>query len=505
MTMHRVFVSVATLAALLWCGDALAEAPAHATHATHALGALKAGETGQTILGRLNSVLGVLVMIGIAVVLSENRRKIDWRLVGMGTLLQLGFAALILKTFAGRWVFEKANDAVNSLLAFSDAGARFVFGNLIDLSVPVGAPLFQPGSASPVLEPQFWAFTGGLIAFRILPTILFFSALMAFAYHVGIMQIAVRGVAWVMQRTMRTSGPETLSAAGNIFLGQTEAPLLVKPYLETMSRSELMAVMAAGFATVAGGVLAAYVGMLQSTFPDIAGHLLAQSVMGAPAALVMAKIMVPATDPLDPAAAGALLTGPPAPAVANATATGPAGTSAMKKMDANVIDAITRGTSEGMLLAFNVGAMLITFIAIVAVINGIIGGVGGLVGIENLSLERILGYVGAPIAFVIGVPWEDARVVGSLIGTKTVLNEFVAYQQLAGALERGELVHAKSAVIASYALCGFANFGSIGIQIGGIAAMAPSRRGDLARLGMMAMICGSLATFQTAAIAAIVM
>lgn len=493
--MNRVVVALGAAAALLWGTEAWAEAPAHATHA---LGALKAGMTGQTILGRLNSVLGVVVMIGIAFLLSENRRKIDWRLVGMGTLLQLVFAALILKTFAGRWVFEKANDAVNSLLAFSDAGARFVFGNLIDLSVPVGAPLFQPGSASPVLEPQFWAFTGALIAFRILPTILFFSALMAMAYHVGIMQIAVRGVAWVMQRTMRTSGPETLSAAGNIFLGQTEAPLLVKPYLETMTRSELMAVMAAGFATVAGGVLAAYVGMLQSTFPDIAGHLLAQSVMGAPAALVMAKIMVPAADPLDPAAAGALLDKAPAPMLPDSKV-------AMKKVDANVIDAITRGTSEGMLLAFNVGAMLITFIAIVAVINGIIGGVGGLFGIEHLSLERILGYVGAPIAFVIGVPWEDARVVGSLIGTKTVLNEFVAYQQLAGALERGEIVHAKSAVIASYALCGFANFGSIGIQIGGIAAMAPSRRGDLARLGMMAMICGSLATFQTAAIAAIVM
>lgn len=492
--MLRWVVALGALCALFVGGDAWAET---AGHATHALAELKAGDMGQTLLGRLNSVLGVVVMIGIAWLLSENKRKVDWRLVGMGTLLQLVFAALILKTFAGRWVFEKANDAVNALLGFSDAGARFVFGNLIDLSVPVGAPLFQPGSASPVLEPQFWAFTGSLIAFRILPTILFFSALMAVAYHVGLMQIAVRGVAWVMQRTMRTSGPETLSAAGNIFLGQTEAPLLVKPYLETMTRSELMAVMAAGFATVAGGVLAAYVGMLQSTFPDIAGHLLAQSVMGAPAALVMAKIMIPAVDPLDPAAAGALLDKPPAPVVDEKVA--------MKKTDANVIDAITRGTSEGMLLAFNVGAMLITFIAIVAVINGIIAGLGGLVGIEHLSLERILGYVGAPIAFVIGVPWEDARVVGSLIGTKTVLNEFVAYQQLAGALERGEIVHAKSAVIASYALCGFANFGSIGIQIGGIAAMAPSRRGDLARLGMMAMICGSLATFQTAAIAAIVM
>ena len=473
---------------VLACGAAGAQVGAELgapAHVTHALEELKAGGAASTIFERLRSVLGVFVMIGIAWLLSENRRKVDWYLVLMGTALQLVFALLILKTGAGRMVFQYANDAVNALLSFSDTGARFVFGNLIDLSVPVGAPLFEPGAQSPVLQPQFWAFTGSLIAFRILPTILFFSALMAILYHVGVMQIAVRGVAWVMQRTMRTSGPETLSAAGNIFLGQTEAPLLVKPYLETMTRSELMAVMAAGFATVAGGVLAAYVGMLQTTFPDIAGHLLAQSVMGAPAALVMAKIMIPATDLSDPAnTPGGLV---------------------MRKVDANIIDAVTRGTSEGMLLAFNVGAMLITFIAIVAVINGIIGGLGGLVGIEGLSLERILGWVGAPIAFVLGVPWDDARVVGGLIGTKTVLNEFVAYQQLAGVLERGELHHARSAVIASYALCGFANFGSIGIQIGGIAAMAPSRRSDLARMGMAAMICGSLATFQTAAIAAIVL
>ena len=475
--------ALAVLVALLACGTALA-ADGTPAHAAHVLSELKGGAE-QTLLGRLNSLVGVGVMIGLAWLLSENKRKVDWRLVGMGTALQLVFAFLILKTGAGRLVFQKANDAISALLSYSDAGSRFLFGNLIDLSVPVGAPLFEPGAQSPVLQPQFWAYTGSLIAFRILPTILFFSALMAILYHVGAMQFAVRAVAWVMQRTMRTSGPETLSAAGNIFLGQTEAPLLVKPYLDTMTRSELMAVMAAGFATVAGGVLAAYVGMLQSTFPDIAGHLLAQSVVGAPAALVMAKIMVPEVDLADPAnTPGGLV---------------------MRKVDANIIDAVTRGTSEGMLLAFNVGAMLISFIALVAVINGIIGGLGGLVGLEGLSLERLLGYVGAPIALAIGVPWDDARIVGSLLGTKTVLNEFVAYQQLAGILERGELQHAKSAVIATYALCGFANFGSIGIQIGGIAAMAPGRRSDLARLGMAAMICGSLATFQTAAIAAIVL
>lgn len=444
------------------------------------LESLKSGDVGQDWAGRAMCLVGMVAMIGLAWLMSNNKRKVDWRLVGMGTGLQLLFAAIILKTEVGRVVFAKANDAVTALLAYSETGARFVFGNLVDLSVPAGKPLFEPGAASPVLEPQFWANTGAIIAFRILPTILFFSALMALLYHLGVMQVVVRMVAWVMQRTMRTSGAETLSAAGNIFLGQTEAPLMVKPYLDKMTKSELLAIMAAGFATTAGGVLAAYVGMLSSTFPDIAGHLLACSVMGAPAALVMAKVMMPETEPFDPAETG---------------------TVSMGKLDANVVDAVTRGTSEGTLLAFNVGAMLITFIALIAVLNGIVGALGGLVGIEGLSLERIFGWAGAPLAFLLGVPWDDARTVGSLIATKTVLNEFVAYQQLAGILDKGALHHAKSAVIASYALCGFSNFGSIGIQIGGIAAMAPGRRGDIARIGLLAMICGSLATFQTAAIA----
>lgn len=448
------------------------------------LEALKSGDVGQDWAGRGMCVVGMLAMIGLAWLMSDNKRKVDWRLVGMGTALQLVFAAVILKTELGRLVFAKANDAVTALLAFSEAGARFVFGNLVDLAVPVGKPLFEPGAQSPVLEPQFWGFTGAIIAFRILPTILFFSALMALLYHLGVMQVVVRGVAWVMQRTMRTSGAETLSAAGNIFLGQTEAPLMIKPYLDKMTKSELLAIMAAGFATTAGGVLAAYVGMLGTTFPDIAGHLLACSVMGAPAALVMAKVMMPETEPFDAMETGKV---------------------SMGKLDANVVDAVTRGTSEGMTLAFNVGAMLISFIAIVAVINAIIGAFGGLVGVDGLSLERIFGWVGAPLAFLLGVPWDDAGTVGSLIATKTVINEFVAYQQLAGVLDKGTLHHAKSAVIASYALCGFSNFGSIGIQIGGIAAMAPGRRGDIARIGLLAMICGSLATFQTAAIAGLFM
>lgn len=445
-----------------------------------ALEALKSGDVGQDLIGRLMCAAGMLAMIGIAWLLSENRRRVDWRLVATGTVLQLVFALLVLKTGAGRAVFQAANDAVNVLLAYTNQGARFVFGNLVDLSVPAGAPLFQPGAASPVLEPSFWANTGAIIAFSVLPTILFFSALMAFLYHVGAMQLVVRAVAWVMQRTMRTSGAETASVASNIFLGQTESPLLVKPFIEKMTRSEIMAVMAAGFATVAGGVMAAYVGMLHSTFPDIAGHLLACSVMGAPAALVMAKVMVPETETAETAHSDNI---------------------PMLRLDANVVDAVSRGTTEGLTLALNVGAMLITFIALVALLNGMLGGIGSLVGVDGLTLERIFGWLGAPIAFLLGVPWADAMTVGSLLGTKTVVNEFVAFQQLAGVLERGELQHAKSAVIATYALCGFSNFGSIGIQIGGISAIAPGRRSDIARLGFMAMICGSLASFQTAAIA----
>jgi len=309
------------------------------------------------------------------------------------------------------------------------------------------------------------------------------------------MQAIVRAVAWVMMRTMRTSGAETLSTAGNIFVGQTEAPLLIKPFVATMTMSELMTVMTGGFATVAGGVMAAYVGMLVSHFPDIAGHLLAASVMSAPAALLISKVMYPERE--EPETRGTLRI-------------------TVESPDANVIDAAARGAGEGLTLALNVGAMLLAFIALIAVLNALLGwlgdvthlarvlqGWGLLAADERLTFEAVLGWILAPLAWVMGVPWKDAIEVGALLGVKTVLNEFVAYLQLSSVLATGADLSPRSVVIATYALCGFANFSSIAIQIGGIGGIAPSRRSDLSTLGIRAMIGGSLAAFMTAAIAGI--
>jgi len=323
--------------------------------------------------------------------------------------------------------------------------------------------------------------TGGFFAFNVLPTIIFFSSLMTVLYHLGIMQAVVKGFAWVMQRTMKTSGAETLSATGNIFVGQTEAPLLIKPFVETMTRSELMAVMTAGFATVAGGVMAAYVGMLQPFFSDIAGHLMAASVMSAPAALVVAKLMYPEEGEPETATTLDL---------------------ALEKPDVNVIDAAARGAGEGLHLALNVGAMLLAFVALVALLDGILGLAGGWVGLEGLSLQLILGWLLAPVAWIMGVPWADAAVVGSLMGLTTALNEFFAYLQLADILSGGGPgLQPRSIIISAYALSGFANFSSIAIQIGGIGGIAPSRRHDLSALGLRAMIGGTIAAFMTATVA----
>jgi concentrative nucleoside transporter, CNT family len=442
---------------------------------------------------RLLSVFGMLALLGIGWLLSVNRSLIPWRIVVWGMGLQIAFAILILVTTPGRRFFDAVNTVIVSLLGFTEAGARFLFGNLVVNQVPVGGG--EPGMG--VFEPTagMVASTGAFFAFNVLPTIIFFSSLMTMLYHFGVMQVVVKGFAWIMMRTMRTSGAETLSAAGNIFVGQTEAPLLIKPYVARMTMSELMAVMTGGFATVAGGVMAAYVGMLIAFFPDIAGHLMAASVMSAPAALVFAKIMWPETE--EPATRGSLRV-------------------EVEKVDANVIDAAARGAGEGLHLALNVGAMLLAFIALIALFNALIGwigsvtmlttllqNVGWLAAGQALNLESILGWLLAPLAFLMGVPWADAPQIGTLLGIKTVVNEFVGYLQLNALLAGDTELSPRSVVIATYALCGFANFSSIAIQIGGIGGIAPSRRSDLARLGLRAMIAGTLAAFMTATIAGI--
>ncbi len=433
------------------------------------------------LVERLRSAIGLLVLLGLAWALSTDRKNVPWRLVRWGVGLQLVFALLVLKTPAGRWLFDGAGRLVTRLLGFTLEGASFVFGNLVYDTVPVGVV----GEGGFAALPGQVAQTGAAFAFFVLPTIIFFSSLMTVLYHVGLMQAVVRGFAWGMQRTLRTSGAETLSAAGNVFFGQTEAPLLVKPFIERMTLSELMALMTGGFATVAGGVLAAYVGMMVLYFPDVAGHMIAASVMSAPAALVIAKLMHPETG--SPETSGSLEI-------------------VVEKPDVNVIDAAARGASEGLHLALNVGAMLLAFVALIHLCNGVLGWTGGLVGLDGLSLERILGALLAPLAWLMGVPWTDAPEVGSLMGVKTVLNEFVAYLQLAGTLgSDGAALAPRSVVIATYALSGFANFGSIAIQIGGIGGIAPSRRHDLSRLGMRAMIGGSLAAFMTATVAGMIL
>jgi concentrative nucleoside transporter, CNT family len=442
---------------------------------------------------RLVGLLGMAVLLGFGWLLSVNRGMIPWRLVIWGMGLQILFALLILKTPVGEAFFSWINGVIVSLLGFTEAGARFLFGNLVVNNVPVG--IGEPGMAPVEPIAGTVATTGAFFAFNVLPTIVFFSSLMTMLYYFGVMQAVVKGFAWIMMRTMGTSGAETLSAAGNIFLGQTEAPLLIKPYVAGMTMSELMAVMTGGFATVAGGVMAAYVGLLIFFFPDIAGHLMAASVMSAPAALVFAKMMWPETE--EPATRGSLKV-------------------EVQKVDANVIDAAARGAGEGLQLAMNVGAMLLAFIALIALFNALIGWVGDvtyaatlfrnigwLAAGQPLSLESILGWLLAPLAWLMGVPWVDAPRIGTLLGIKTVVNEFVGYLQLNALLAGGAELSPRSVVIATYALCGFANFSSIAIQIGGIGGIAPSRRSDLARLGLRAMIAGTLAAFMTATIAGI--
>ncbi|MBI4056193.1 MAG: NupC/NupG family nucleoside CNT transporter [Elusimicrobia bacterium] len=422
----------------------------------------RAATEGSTLLHRSISFLGLFAFIGICYAMSRDRKRINWRLVAWGMGLQLLFGVLVLKTAPGLWVFDKLNDGTLALLNFTQQGTRFLFSS------------FSTGQ----IEPPLVNFT-----FHVLPTIIFFSSLMTVLYYLGVMQWVVYGFAVVMQKTMKTSGAETLSTAANIFVGQTEAPLVIKPYVKEMTKSELMAVMVGGFANTAGGVLAAYVGMLYQYFPDIAGHLIAQSVMSAPAALVCAKIVYPED--------GSPETGGSRVKIEH------------EKIDANVVDAAARGASEGLTLAFNVAAMLLAFIALISMVNAMLQWIAGMVGIQGLSLEHILGTLSWPIAWIMGVPTQDCLTVGKLIGVKTVVNEFVAYLNLANILKSGQPLSFRSIIIASYALSGFANFSSIAIQIGGISGIAPTRRHDLAKLGLMAMVVGSIATFMTATIAGI--
>lgn len=427
---------------------------------------------------QLRAALFLAMLVGLGWLLSTARDRISWRVVAWGIGLQVAFALLILRTSLGVAAFDQLNHVVHAILGYGVEGGRFVFGGLVSNEVPVGA--LEDGAFVPT--PNTVASTGAFFAFRILPNIIFISSLMTVLYHLGIMQRVVRGAAWVMQRTQRTSGAETLCTASNIFVGMMESPLVVKPYVERMTESELMTVMTAGMATISGTVLAAYAGMLQPFQPDAAGHLIAASIMSAPAALVMAKLLVPETG--EPVTAGTLV-------------------DEVERPDVNVIDAAARGAGEGLRLALVVGAMLIAFIALVAMINGVVGWLGGFVGLPGLTLEGILGTALGPVAWLMGVPWTDAELIGRMIGVDFVLNEFVAFVQLTGALSAGASLDDRSLVIGIYAMTTFANFGSVAMTLAGLGEIAPSRRHDIARLGLKAMLAGLFASLMTAAVAGI--
>ena len=398
-------------------------------------------------------LLGIITLLGIAVAMSNNRKQINFRIVGWGLGLQLIFALFILKTPLGKPVFGFLDKVVSKLISFSDAGSDFLFTSFVP---DVG---FHPSLIN--------------FAFRALPTIIFFSSLMAVLYHLGIIQFVVKWIARAMQKTMGTSGSETLSVSANIFVGQTEAPLMIRPFIGKMTQSELMAVMVGGFATVAGGVLAIYVTWL-TDIPGIAGHLLAASVMSAPAALVIAKIIYPETESSD--TMGDLKIH-------------------VEQNSSNAMEALGNGATDGLKLAANVGAMLVAFISIVALVNYLLSFAG-------TSMDAILAIVFKPLAWTMGVPWEEAGQMGMLMGKKIVFTELIAYGDLKDIIAEGQISE-RTAIIASYALCGFANFGSIGIQLGGIGGMAPERKKDLAKLVTKAMVGGALASWLTATVAGI--
>ncbi len=432
--------------------------------------ALLAAAAAQFGAPRAQPVVGLVVILGIAWLWSANRRAIDGRTVAWGLGLQIAFALIVLKTDTGRWTFARLGAAINYLLGFASVGSSFVFG-------PLGDKTVWPRVMTGALGPE-GARYGVILGFQVLPTIIFIAALFAILYYFGVMQLVVRAFAVGMHKVMKASGAESLNVAASIFMGQTEAPLTIRPYLPKMTESELMTVMTSGMAHISGGIMAAYI-----LFGIEAQHLLTAVIMTAPGTLMMAKIFVPETG--TPETMGTVRL-------------------EVERTDVNVIDAAGRGTGEGLHLALNVGAMLISFIALVALVNGILGAMGHWVGgmvaghPVDISLQMIFGWVFAPIAWSMGVPWRDAPTVGNLLGTRMALNEFVAYSQL-GPLK--STLDPRSFTIATFALCGFANFSSIGIQIGGIGALAPTRRHDLARLGIRAMVAGTLANFLTATIA----
>ncbi|MFT3780387.1 MAG: nucleoside transporter C-terminal domain-containing protein [Nibricoccus sp.] len=427
----------------------------------------------ETLTHVFRGLLGIAVFLGIAVAVSENRRAINWRLIVMGLLLQFVFAGLVLHVGFVRSAVEIVGSGFVKLLDFTTEGTKFVFGSLLDREKH-----------------------GVIFGLAILPTVIFFSAFTSMLYYLGILQKVVWAFAWIMSKTMKLSGAETLSASANIFLGQTEAPLLIKPYLPAMTRSELLCVMVGGMATIAGGVMLVYINMLGGTDPQqqitFATHLITKSVISAPAALMIAKIILPQTEPVS----------------RDLEIT-------KEKVGSNLLDAICVGTSDGLRLAVNIGGMLIVFTALVALGNYLLSGcIGAPTGLnqwiesvtggtfKTFSLEFILGIIFAPVAWLMGVDSQHLMVSGQLLGTRTVLNEFVAYIQLTDVKAAGKLTDPRSLMILTYALCGFANIVSIGIQVGGIGALAPSQRSNLASLGIKALIGGSLACFIPACVAA---
>ncbi|MFM1932725.1 MAG: hypothetical protein RL226_2028 [Bacteroidota bacterium] len=423
----------------------------------------------------MRALLGIVLLIGIAYLFSTNRKAINWRTIGGAFVLQLILAVLILKVPYVDTAFDWLSKGFVKVIGFTDFGSDFLFGSFIDGKVDNALLNF---------------------AFRVLPTIVFFSALSALMYYLGILQMIVYAFAWLMKRTLKLSGAESLAAAGNVFLGQTEAPLLIRPFLNGMTKSEMMCLMTGGMATIAGGVLASYINFLGGDDPVqkvlFAKHLLTASIMSAPAAIAAAKILVPESDHFD-----------------NRMEI------SKDRMGSNVLEALANGTSDGLKLAVNVGAMLLVFTGLIYFGNYILEKVGGVTGLnawlasntayDTFSFQMILGYLGAPVAWLLGVSSDDAILVGQLLGEKTILNEFYAYVTLGDLKETGMFKEQKSVIIATYILCGFANFASIGIQIGGIGSLVPERKGLLSQLGMRALLGGTIASLFTAGIAGLLL